>query len=332
MIQTDLKLQADWNHQPNKIRFVDHYACGYLLFSRSNHWGIWGLQTISQKKPRTFRWMNHTSAWSSSAQPWGYCHPSKESINNAAHTAIRWKGWSWLAFPYCKEGNHRSVAFAKLLEMVSHAYSIQEAAESQMPVDILVEQQELYHINEAADVWQAPRMCNILLLAILCYTDLSFLLSHPGCTGPINSQTSGCGGPWGQMPLGRIGTLFFLGCGNESIVGLLMVILASRFIVNSCDGSITFCRELLQTAISLYLWSIQPNTSPITRHVGIILWFGWKKYPGRSGWRWRVSGPAKAGAPWELLELLELEHWCNSHIGPQNVEIPMCEDQILRWW
>ena len=72
---------------------------------------------------------------------------------------------------YCKKGNHRSVAFAKLLEMVSRGYTLAEAAESQMPVDILVEQQELIHINDAAGFWQTQKC----LKCPVCSHDDAFL-------------------------------------------------------------------------------------------------------------------------------------------------------------
>ena len=72
---------------------------------------------------------------------------------------------------YCKKGNHRSVAFAKLLEMVSRGYTLAEAADSQMPVDILVEQQELIHLNEAARFWQYQKC----LKCSVCSHDDAFL-------------------------------------------------------------------------------------------------------------------------------------------------------------
>ena len=69
------------------------------------------------------------------------------------------------------QDNHRSVAFAKLLEMVSRGYTLAKAADSQMPVDILVEQQELIHINDAAGFWQTQKC----LKCPVCSHDDAFL-------------------------------------------------------------------------------------------------------------------------------------------------------------
>eukprot|EP00438_Fugacium_kawagutii_P024590 Skav200058 [mRNA] locus=scaffold838:196:1710:- [translate_table: standard] len=53
----------------------------------------------------------------------------------------------------CKSGNHRSVAAAKLLQMVTNAYARGEAAASQMPIDIEVKETEVIHMGELGRMW-----------------------------------------------------------------------------------------------------------------------------------------------------------------------------------
>ena len=61
---------------------------------------------------------------------------------------------------YCKKGNHRSVAFAKLLQIIALNYTTSEARLSQMPIDVVVNDMEICHVTEAAGFWAKER-CNM---------------------------------------------------------------------------------------------------------------------------------------------------------------------------